>query len=195
MWVQRKIVGRPPEPPPPDIAAVEPDVRGTTTVRELLAKHRDQPVCASCHSRIDPPGFALESFDVIGGWRDRFRATAGNDAPDLARSYPSHVSPSGEFPKQYHIGYRLGLPVDASGELPDGRKFDGIDDFKKSLLSNERLIARNLVGQLVTYSTGAPPNFADRAGVEEVLNHTAGNSHGVRSLILEVVQSPMFRQK
>jgi mono/diheme cytochrome c family protein len=193
-WVQRKIVGRPPEPPPPDIPAVEPDVRGTTTVRELLAKHRDQPVCASCHSRIDPPGFALESFDVIGGWRDRFRATAGKDMPDL-KAYLAHLGPDGEFPKHHHIGYRLGPPVDANGETADGRKFAGIDEFKKYLLADERQVARNLVGQLVTYATGAPPNFADRAAVEDVLNRTAGNRHGVRSIILEVVQSPMFRQK
>jgi hypothetical protein len=194
-WVQRKILGQPPNPPPPDIAAVEPDVRGTTTVRELLAKHRDQAVCASCHSRIDPPGFALESFDVIGGWRDRFRTTAGKDSPDLAKAYPSHLAPDGAFPKHHPIGYRLGLPVDAAGEISDGRKFAGIDEFKKLLLRDERQIARNLVGQLVTYATGAPPNFGDRAAVEDVLSKTATSRHGVRSLILEVVQSPMFRAK
>jgi hypothetical protein len=193
-WVQRKIVGRPPEPPPSDIAAIEPDVRGTTTVRELLAKHRDQPVCASCHSRIDPPGFALESFDVIGGWRERFRATAGKDAPN-PKVYRGHLGPDGELPKHCRIPYRLGPPVDAAGEMADGRAFAGIDEFKKLLLADERQIARNLVHQLVTYATGAPPNFADRAAVEEVLDRTAAGRHGVRSIILEVVQSPMFRQK
>jgi Protein of unknown function (DUF1592)/Protein of unknown function (DUF1588)/Protein of unknown function (DUF1585)/Protein of unknown function (DUF1587)/Protein of unknown function (DUF1595)/Planctomycete cytochrome C len=194
-WVQRRIVGQPPNPPPPDIPAVEPDVRGATTVRELLAKHRDNATCATCHAKMDPPGFALESFDVIGGWRDRFRATAGKDVPDLAKTYVAHLAPDGTFPKQYHVGYRMGLPVDSTGEMVDGRKFANIDEFKKLLLADEHQIARNLVGQLVTYATGAPPSFADRSAVEEVLSKTAANRHGVKSLILEVVQSPMFRNK
>ena len=193
-WMQRKIVGLPPNPPP-DIAAVEPDVRGAVTVRELLAKHRDNASCAGCHAKMDPPGFALESFDVIGGWRDRFRATAGKDIPDSSKTFLAHLAPDGTFPKHLHVGYRLGLPVDATGELPDGRKFGGIDEFKKLLLSDERSLARNLAGQLTTYATGTPPTFSDRAAVEDVLNRTAGNRHGVRSLILEVILSPMFRMK
>ena len=193
-WVQRRIVGKPPEPPPPDITAVEPDVRGTTTVRELLAKHRDQTVCASCHSRMDPPGFALESFDVIGGWRDRFRATAGKDIPDLAKMYPSQATPDGTFPMHHHIGYRLDCRGFGrrNGRRPEVR---GHRRVQKLLLHDEPLIARNLVNQLVTYATGAPPSFADRAAVENILKRTANSNHGVSSVILETVQSPMFRNR
>ena len=73
-WVLERILGTPPSPPPPDIGAIEPDIRGATTIREQLAKHRDVASCAECHREIDPSGFALESFDVIGGWRDRYRS-------------------------------------------------------------------------------------------------------------------------
>src|SRR5271166_4791651 len=55
-WVMTKIVGQPPDPPPGDVPALEPDVRGTTSVRELLAKHRTNASCAACHKKIDPPG-------------------------------------------------------------------------------------------------------------------------------------------
>src|SRR4029077_17902872 len=72
-WVQRKIIGQPPDPPPGDVPAIEPDVRGTTTIRELLAQHRSNASCAACHNKIDPLGFALESFDVIGGRQTRYR--------------------------------------------------------------------------------------------------------------------------
>src|SRR5207248_2731208 len=60
-------------PPPPPVPAVEPDLTGATTLRQQLERHRNDVSCASCHSKIDPPGFALESFDAIGGWRDSYR--------------------------------------------------------------------------------------------------------------------------
>src|SRR5262249_41113236 len=61
-WVLERILGTPPPPPPEGVAAVEPDIRGATTIRAQLAKHRQVASCASCHAKIDPPGFALESF-------------------------------------------------------------------------------------------------------------------------------------
>ena len=75
-WVLDRILGQPPSPPPPDVPVIEPDIRGATTIRQQLDKHRNTPACASCHRHIDPPGFALENFDVIGGWRDFYRATS-----------------------------------------------------------------------------------------------------------------------
>src|SRR5262249_8636909 len=81
-FVLDRLLGQPPAPPPPNIPAVEPDVRGATTIREQLDKHRSQAVCASCHAKIDPPGFALEEFDVIGGRRARYRSLGtGDPAP------------------------------------------------------------------------------------------------------------------
>ena len=72
-WILRRIIGKPPSPPPP-VNAIEPDTRGATTIRQQLAKHRDSDTCNRCHREIDPPGFALESFDVIGGFRERYRS-------------------------------------------------------------------------------------------------------------------------
>ena len=79
-WVLDRIFGRPPKPPPPDAGSIEPDIRGSTTIREQLDKHRRVESCARCHVKIDPPGFALENFDVIGGWREFYRST-GNGKP------------------------------------------------------------------------------------------------------------------
>lgn len=59
--------------------AIEPDVRSTTTIREQLQQHRDHAICQSCHQKIDPHGFALESFDVIGGYRTRYRSIGEGD--------------------------------------------------------------------------------------------------------------------
>jgi hypothetical protein len=186
-WVQRQILGQPPEPPPPNIPAIEPDVRGTITVREMLAKHRSIASCAACHNKIDPPGFALESFDVIGGRQTRYRSLGEGDAPEM----PEIAKTLGRAAVQY----KWGLKVDAAGETADGRSFSDIEGFKKLLLDNPRPIARNLVVQLVTYSTGAPIGFADRAAVEQVLDRTTDGRYGIRSLIHEIVQSPLFLTK
>ncbi len=184
-WVMRKIVGQPPEPPPPNVPALEPDVRGTTSIRDQLARHRTDKHCAACHAKIDPPGFALESFDVIGGRRTRYRVL--NDELEA-------VDPSQTFQNQ-KVRYAWGQNVDAAGELADGRAFGDVDGFKKLLLDDPRVIARNVVGQLLTYATGAPVGFADREEVERILDRTRPSAYGLRSLIHEVVQSAMFQRK
>jgi mono/diheme cytochrome c family protein len=66
------IFGLPVPPPPPGVNTTLPDVKpgaAPPTIRERLSQHRNNAVCSSCHSAIDPPGFALEQFDAIGGWR------------------------------------------------------------------------------------------------------------------------------
>ena len=72
-WVLENLLGRPPGPPPAVVPAIEPDIRGTVTIRDQLAAHREGDACAGCHKRIDPYGFALESFNPVGGWRKEKR--------------------------------------------------------------------------------------------------------------------------
>jgi hypothetical protein len=70
-WVREALLGSPPPPPPPDVPELEesPDAEAAATVRERLEQHRRNPVCASCHNHIDPIGFGLENFDMLGRWR------------------------------------------------------------------------------------------------------------------------------
>ena len=72
IYVLEKLLGYKPPSPPPDVPAIEPDIRGAITIREQLEKHRADASCAECHRKIDPLGFALENFDAIGGWRDQY---------------------------------------------------------------------------------------------------------------------------
>ena len=72
IYLMNKLLDYTPPPPPADVPAIEPDVRGATTLREQLIKHRADATCAQCHNKIDPPGFALENYDPIGGWRDQY---------------------------------------------------------------------------------------------------------------------------
>jgi hypothetical protein len=73
VWILENILGAPPAPPPPDVPTIEPDIRGAKTIRDQLEKHRENATCRSCHRQIDPPGFALESFDAIGRWRGHYQ--------------------------------------------------------------------------------------------------------------------------
>lgn len=179
-WVMDRILGSPPPKPPPDIPAVEPDIRGATTIREQLAKHRDQPSCAACHAHIDPAGFALESFDVIGGYREFYRTTG--------RGQP--VTIDGR-----RMPYLHGPRVDPSDALPDGSRFADIDGLKKLLLRDPDRIARALAERLVTYGTGGPPGDADAAELDAVVRAARERRYGLRALLHAVVQSRLFREK
>lgn len=177
-WVLERILGTPPPKPPADVEAIEPDIRGATTIRDQLAKHRNVESCASCHRKIDPPGFALESFDVIGGWREKYRSLANNGEKD---SQGRRVHP--------------GPAVDPADALPDGRRFRDIDEFKQLLLEDKDQLARALTEKLLAYSTGAAPTKADKSEVEAIVRKLREQNYGFKSLIHEVVQSPVFQSK
>ena len=73
-WVLENLLGNPPPPPPPNVPALEAISSGKTmTMREQMQAHRANPICSSCHSRMDPIGFALENYDGVGRWRDTDR--------------------------------------------------------------------------------------------------------------------------
>ena len=182
-WIMERILGKPPPPPPPSVPAVEPDTRGAVTIRQQLDKHRTLETCANCHAKIDPAGFALENFDVMGGWRDYYRAE-GDGVPEPG------IGKGGQ-----KFTFHRAQPVDASGQLPDGRKFHDIRELKQLLLADEKQVARNLTRQLSVYATGAPVRFADREQIEQILERASSSHDGVRSLLLELVQSELFRNK
>ena len=80
VWLLENILGTPPTPPPADVEPLDPDVRGATTIREQLRKHRSSASCNDCHRKIDPLGFALENFDPIGQWRETYDGQLEIDA-------------------------------------------------------------------------------------------------------------------
>jgi cytochrome c5 len=179
-WILDRILGTPPPKPPANVEAVEPDIRGATTIRNQLAKHRQVESCAVCHVTIDPPGFALENFDVIGGWREHYRSI-GDGEP---------VTVNGK-----RMRYKNGPAVDAGDVFPDGRQFRGIDEFKHLLLSDKDQLARAVAEKLLNYATGTPTSRADRPQVKVIVESVRGKNYGFRSLVQEVVQSDVFRNK
>jgi hypothetical protein len=179
-FVLDRILGTPPPPPPKDVEAIEPDIRGATTIRAQLTKHRQNAACATCHAKIDPPGFALESFDVIGRWRERYRIYASDNKVGMGQGLRQTKD---------------GAMVDCADELERKGKFRNVDEFKKLLLQDKDQIARNLTEKLLVFSTGHKMEFADRDTVKKIVAALPSKNYGFRALIHEVVQSEMFRNK
>ena len=175
-----RLIGQPPPPPPASVPAVEPDIRGAKTVRDLLALHTKAESCAKCHARFDPVGLALENFDILGGWRTRYRSlAAGEKVTGIDRA-------------GHDFGYTLSTPVDASGSLLDGRNFRDIHELKVLLSAAPRQLAQNLLQQFTVYATGTPVRFSDRAEIEQILDILAVDDYRARDLLHALVQSRIF---
>ena len=180
VWVSDRLLNDPAPPPPPGISAVDPDTRGTTTIREQLTKHRSDPNCAACHAKIDAPGFALEAFDPVGGLRSRYRSNGQGDLPPEKGQ------------TDWKVEYKLGPTVDASGELRDGRAFRDTATFVELLASDDEKLARAFVAHLARYATGTEISYADRAEIRRIVAQTKANGYGLRSLLHALAQSPLF---
>jgi hypothetical protein len=120
----------------------------------------------------------------MGGWRERYRAVNEDVAAEVGTGMNGQT-----------YAFHFALPVDSSGQMPDGQEFSDVRELKGLVLKDERQIARNLVEQIVIYSTGAPIHFSDRDAVEQILDATLESDYGVRSMIHHVVQSELFREK
>jgi Protein of unknown function (DUF1588)/Protein of unknown function (DUF1585) len=182
-WIMARLLGKPAPPPPASVPAVEPDTRGVTTIREQLEKHRTQESCNACHRNIDPPGFALENFDVMGAWRERYRSL-GEGEPVLGVGHNAQG-----------FNFRLGPVVDASGQMPGGPPFADVKQLRGYLLKDPAQLANNLVKQLAVYAIGAPVGFSDRPSINAIVERSKPSGYGVRTLVHALVQSDLFLNK
>ncbi|MEO0414874.1 MAG: DUF1592 domain-containing protein [Verrucomicrobiota bacterium] len=182
VWVMERIMGQTPAPPPPGIPGVEPDIRGAETLRELLDKHRDSASCQACHQAIDPPGFALESFNPIGGWRENFRSLGVGEKVSLEVN-------------GRRVGYRIGAPVDGSGVTADGQEFADYREFRDILASDQHQLAKALTKKLLVFFTGREMGFSDRPEINEIVKKAGQSGYGTRDLIRLVVESDIFSNK
>ncbi len=184
VWINERILGNHIPPPPAGVPAIDPDTRGAKTIREQLEKHRSDARCAGCHAKIDPPGFAMESFDVIGGFRDRYRSLNSGD-----------TQATFNFASGWNPRVRLNQSVDPSGQLHSGEPFKNLTDFQSLLLRNPDALATNMVRQFLMYATGSEPHYSDRRAISRILTQTKPNNYGLRSLINAIVQSELFLNK
>ena len=164
VWLLENILGSPPPAPPPDVPPFpEEETDKVMTVRERMENHRKNPVCAACHARIDPLGFAMENFDAVGKWRDRDR--------------------------------KAGVLIDASGQLPDGSKFDGLVELRKLMLEQEDAFVATVARKLFTYALGRGLEYYDMPAVRKVVRDTAPTDYRWSSIIMGIVESVPFKMR
>jgi hypothetical protein len=167
-WVSENILGIKPPPPPDTVPAIEPDVSGTTTIRERLAKHSTDRACAECHRKIDPLGFSLESFDPVGRWRVNYAKPKKGPAPK----------------------------IDTSGEFASGETYKDFAGFRDLLHERrEEMFTRHLIRSLLAYSTGRLMEPADEFAVDRIHDKVKQQGLGLRSLVVECLTSDVFRSR
>ena len=182
-WIQSNLFGKVMPPPPSTVDITQPDIRGAETIREQLEKHRSDPSCARCHNKIDPPGFALESFDVMGGYREWYRVRKDGK---WVKKKLFEFGPQG-------VLYRQGPNVDATGTTPEGHNFKDIREYKRLLLSDETAMAKSLTRLLLAYSIGRDLGFSDRSEIDQIVSSAKAKNYGLKSIVHAVVQSEVFR--
>ena len=166
-WLLENLLGAPQPPPPPDVPGLPEHEGGEkpATMRERLALHRVNPVCASCHAKIDPLGFALENFDAVGRWR----------ANDGAEDTP--VDASGALPD----GAEFDGPAsfrDALLREPWGTEF-----------------VTTVTEKLMTYALGRGLEYYDAPVARGIIREAAPGNYRWSSLILGIVKSTPFQMR
>jgi len=169
-WISKNIVGTPLSPPPESVPALEPEHGEAITLKEQIDQHKSNKTCYACHKAIDPYGFALESFDAVGQWRENY----------LIKQ--AHRSTFTYRPQGYS---KPGAAVDSSGEIGD-HKFEGVFGLKKILVADERKIAYNFAKKYFEYANGKKPTLVQRLHLWDFLGEDPGNL-GLRELITEVL--------
>lgn len=174
VWLLENVLGDPPSDPPSNVPAIEPDTSGAKSIRELLERHQADESCASCHRKIDPPGFAMENFDPIGRWR---------------AFYPVYEK------KGDKVVMLEGQPVDAVGQLPDGTQLNDVTDLKRYLVKNIDVFSRCLTEKLLVYATGREASYGDRKEIQGIVARAKERGNGFQDLIVELVLSESFNTK
>jgi hypothetical protein len=165
-WVLENILGAPAPPPPPDIPPLELAANQfkdkQPTLREILAAHRANPQCASCHDRMDPLGLAMENFNAQGLFRKQ----------------------------------ELNQPIDASGQLVTGEKFNDIRDLKRALVENHLdEFYRCLTEKLMTYATGRGMEYYDMPTIDKIVERLDHDDGRFSALLLGVIESAPFQEQ
>jgi hypothetical protein len=162
-WILGNLMGVAPPPPPNGVPKL-PETHGVeqpVSMRERMAQHRADPVCAGCHKLMDPAGFAMENYDAVGRWRT----------------------------------HENGKVIDASGGLPDGSAFSGVDGLQQALMSRPEAFVGTMSEKLMTYSLGRGVTYADAPAIRKIVRDSREGGYRFSSLVLGIVNSTPFQMR
>jgi hypothetical protein len=169
-WLLDALWNKPVPPPPPNAGDLPPIKDQNLSVRARLEQHRMSENCASCHTKVDAFGLALENYDATGLWRERQNGEGmrGKDSDPA---------------------------LDVSGTLPSGREFKTVQEFKTALLAEKDAFTRGFTEKLLCYALGRPIGYADHPVVDQITAHAAKNNFALQEIIQATVASPFFQTK
>lgn len=169
VWLSESILGRTPPPPPANVDPIEPNPVDApkATIRMKLAAHIHDPRCASCHRNIDPLGMAFDNYNAIGEWRTHEKVEGTGDDP----------------------------PVDASGVLPDGRRFENARELKQLLMTDLDEFNRTFIEKLATYGLRRTITFEDRDELNKIAQISRDRNYVVRDIVEALVLSDLFQMR
>lgn len=170
VWLSEAIFARTPPPPPANVDPIEPNPPNSpkATIRQKIEAHRSNASCAACHAKIDHYGIAWDNYDAIGQWRTREKVPTG----------------TGEDP-----------PIDASGVMPDGRKFQNSVEFKQLLLADRDAIARAFIEHLCTYALRRVLTIDDQEDLKSIEAEAKKSDFRVKDIVRAVATSNLIRKR
>ena len=170
VWLSETIFNKTPPPPPANVDPIEPvpPEGEKITIRQRIEAHTKDPNCAACHKSIDPLGLAFDQYDAIGQWRTH-----------------EHIP----------TGVGKNPPIDASGTLIDGRKFNGSVEFKELLLDDRDRFARAFIEHLCTYALRRVLTVDDKKDVSLILSEAKKKNYQIKDIVRAVAVSDLLRKR
>ena len=188
-WVAKNIYGL--ELKTPENLTIEALESPTEifTIKDSINAHRNQPACASCHSKMDPFGLAMENFDVLGRYRESYQKYVMTKTPEEKKD--------GKVVKKERIKHEFvdTTKVESDAVHRDGRAIDGMEGLKNLMLEDRDKIARNLLTMLSEYAMGREINYADSEMIHRLLAASKKNEYKMRDLMVGIIADESFTKR
>ncbi|MCM8529946.1 MAG: DUF1588 domain-containing protein, partial [Lentisphaeraceae bacterium] len=185
VWILKNIYGAHLEPPA-GIPTIEPDIRNTKTLKEIMAAHQAQSSCSRCHSKIDPLGVPFEHFDVVGKLRDKYAKVEVSYTKDEATKV--FGKKSGPYVK---LGYS---PIDSKIKMASGVEVETPTEIKREMLKDMEVISKAFIKKLLSYGLGRDIIYSEQTHVDDIYKNSLAKGLGMKDIIRECVKSTIFKQ-
>ena len=162
----------------------------TFTIKDAINEHRNNPSCASCHSKMDSFGLAMENFDVFGRYRESYQILVETEVPYEATE-------NGEKVTKVRIdrNFEKTTPVESDAVHRDGREIDGIEGLKKLMLEDKDKIAKNMLTKLSEYAMGREMDYADSEMIHRLLEASKKDDYKLRDLMVSIIADESFTKQ